>query len=327
MKIQLKVLTPVHIGSGQEISPIEYVCYDSKNKKICTKLNGDKFIRINMDELFKDEEFKPLMEEFIKSAKSQRNIGGLLPQDLLLHHTLYKIDISQTAKGSNLIAVKEFIKSVGRVYIPGSSLKGSILSGVIENILREKRIQKFENYRKHLGDVLSEITKQLDRADMREFSHWLDIRDSNLKTPQEAIEISQAEVVGARSRRRTTIPILYETLKENSEFETEIISHCHKSEGEILKRADEFYRKVYKKEREFYQILPQVQKDSFLLRIGQGSTAYSTSFLILAEELRIKNYTIQRPRFHRVSGEPRTRRLISGKKSMGWVEVKLCPEH
>ncbi|MCM8826476.1 MAG: hypothetical protein NC904_03045 [Candidatus Omnitrophica bacterium] len=71
MKIKLKILTAVHIGSGQEISPIEYIFYD------------DKFIRIDMDGLFTDPEFKPLQEKFINSAKFQRYIGDLLPKDLL----------------------------------------------------------------------------------------------------------------------------------------------------------------------------------------------------------------------------------------------------
>ncbi|MFN7170585.1 MAG: type III-A CRISPR-associated RAMP protein Csm5 [Candidatus Omnitrophota bacterium] len=313
IKLKLKILTPVHIGSGQEISPIEYLISDGK------------FIRIDMDELFNDPEFKPLQEKFITSAKTQRYIGMLLPKDLLLKHPLYSISISSSARDANPIEVKEFIKSAGRVYIPGSSLKGAILSGILEEMLKENKIKEFKDYKIHLGEVLSEITKQKDRPDLEEFSRWLDVRDSNFKNPEEALEISQTKLMGAKSRRE--MKILYETLKENLEFETEIISHCNKTEEEILKMADKFYRKVYAKEKNFgrqvNQVLPTLTNDTLVLRLGQGSTAWATSFLILADELGIKDYTIQRPKFHVIKGPPRTRKLISGEKSMGWVEARL----
>ncbi|MCM8779204.1 MAG: type III-A CRISPR-associated RAMP protein Csm5, partial [Candidatus Omnitrophica bacterium] len=288
-KIKLKILTPVHIGSGQEISPIEYLISDGK------------FIRIDMDGLFLDPEFKPLQEKFINSAKSQRYIGDLLPKDLLLKHILYSLNISQSAKGTNPIVVKEFIKSAGRVYIPGSSLKGSILSGVMEEVLLNKRIKKISSFEEHLNEVLSEIAI----SPQGRFSHWLDLKDSNFSSPEESLEIVQVKVIGAR---RGQLPILYESLKENLEFELEIISHSHKPEEEILQMADNFYRKVYNKEREYVQKLkqqlPSPSANSFLLRIGQGSTAWATSFLILAEELGIKNYTIQRPKSHVIKGPP-----------------------
>lgn len=320
MKIKLKALTPIHIGSGEEISPIEYIIINTKEGKICNNFeNANRFIRVNMDSLFGDPEFKPLMEKFIESAKEQRYIGELLPEKLLLRHPLYKLEISFIKEKISPITIKSFIKSAGRVFIPGSSLKGSILSGVMYKILKDKKIQRFKSYIEHLGEVLSEISSQ-PITDNPQFSRWIDVKDSNLKSPEETLELSLTKLVGARTQRE--MPILYETIKENTEFETEIISHSTKLIEEILKMADEFYRKVYEKEKNFQkQILPQISKDSLLLRIGQGSTAWATSFLILAEELNIKNYTIQRPKFHKITGPPQTRKLITGTKSMGWLEV------
>lgn len=313
MKIQLKILTPTHIGSGEEISPIEYL------------INNNKFIRLDMNGLFRDPDFKPKVEEFIKSSKNQRYIGKLLPKDLLLRHPLYSLDISPEAKGANPIAVKSFVKSAGRVFIPGSSLKGSILSGIMAKVLKEKGERRLKDFPKLLSQVLSEMSTRPHGR----FSRWLNVGDSGLKKPEEALELSLTKLVGARSGRQ--MPVFYETLKENIEFELEIKTALNnnrwgkKNEDEILKIAREFYRKVYEKEKEkeFSQNLPEISPDSFLLRIGQGSTAWSTSFLILAEELGIRDYTIQRPRFHKISGPPKTRKLVTGTKSMGWVEVIL----
>jgi len=309
-KFKIKILSPVHIGSGNEISPLEYFIKDGK------------FYRVDVDSLFSSPEFKPMMDKFIEKAKLKREISEILPVNLLEKHVLYSIDVSPLNKQPNPIQVKEYIKSAGRVYIPGSSLKGSILSGVIENVLSKKKIEKLENFEDLLGKTLSEIRKE-NKFDSGKFIRWIDVRDSDLKKPEETLELSLIKIIGAR--RGGLLPVLYETLKEDVEFETEIISHSKHSEEEILKFADQFYRNVYQKEREFKRgkniILPEIPSNSYLLRIGQGSTAWSTSFLILAENLGIKNYDIRRPKIQKISGPPRTRKLLSGTNSMGWISI------
>jgi len=318
IKLKIKILSPVHIGSGEEITPIEYLITDNK------------FIKIDMDSLFTDEEFKQkqLIEDFIKkSSEGNRYIGDIVSNDLLKKHTLYSIDISNTAQEyikSHKINIRAFIKSANRVYIPGSSLKGSILSGVIEQILSKKNINRFNNYEDHLRDVLNEIT---NGEKLGRFSKWLDVRDSELKSVEESLEVVKTEIIGARTNE--AIPVLYEALKTGMEFETEIRTQSQKDEKELLEIASNFYKEVYKKEKNFFKEkninvqLPQLSNNTYILRLGQGSTAWSTSFLILAEELNIRNYTIQRSRFHRISGPPRTRKLVSGTISMGWVEIKI----
>lgn len=329
MKIKLKVLSPVHIGSGEEISTLEYII--SKDNIIQTRFIGNaNFIRLDMEGIFNDPQFKPLMNKFIESVKTARYISEILPHSLLLKHQLYSINISDVSP-IGLHAVKSFIKSAGRVYIPGSSLKGSILSAVMRYILKRKNIKNLQNYRELLDLVLSEVSINPPKNQPTRFAKWLNVTDSNFKTPEESLQISVAKLVGARRE----LLVVYETLKENIEFEMEIstslplnstkYSWCKMDEKQLLSIANEFYRKVYEKEREFkVQSLPQISDDTILLRIGQGSTAWSTSFFILAEELNIKGYDIQRPGFSKITGQPRTRKLITGTKSMGWVEVRYA---
>jgi len=318
MKIKIKILTPVHIGSGEEITPTEYI------------IDNNKFVRIDMDKLFSDADFKQYVDKFISNASSGvRYIGEIINDtELLKRNALYSIDIDTSAQqyiNRHKINVRSFIKSALRVYIPGSSLKGSILSGVIEGVLSKKRIQKFENYEKHLSNVLQKLTG----SGLGRFSRWLDVRDSDFKSVDETLKLVETKLVGASSTREMSI--LYEVLKEGVEFETEIISRCKETEQQILKMASDFYKKVYKKEKEFFESrgikeaqLPEISENSYILRIGQGSTAWSTSFLILAEKLNIRNYTIHRPKQHsRIFGPPRTRKLVSGTKSMGWVKIRI----
>jgi len=280
------------------------------------------FYRVDMDGLFKDTRFQKFQPLFIKKSLENRKISEVFGDnyDLLMDNILYKHSISKSAENANLIEVKEIIKTAGRVYIPGSSIKGSILSGVIEQILFREAIQV--DLKSSLGNVLDKITG----GTQKEFNRWIDIRDTNTFSPENVLELSQVKLIGAKTKR--AMPILYETIKTGCEFETEIFWRAKGNqsidENFILKLADNFYRKIYQKERTFNKIkqfLPPIPKDAILLRIGQGSTAWATSFLILAEEKGITSYNIQRPKFHKTKGPPATRKLVSGEISMGWIAI------
>ncbi|MCX7837706.1 MAG: type III-A CRISPR-associated RAMP protein Csm5 [candidate division WOR-3 bacterium] len=313
MKIKIKVLTPLHIGSGRELMPMEYL------------IEGNLFHRINMNALFADPDFQPLIEDFTKLAEAQKYIGAILPFDLLKKHILYSLPIVGEARDylkNNKTVVKEFIKSAGKVYIPGSSLKGSILSAVFWHSLKKAYYSNFKwttekeqlsakefiiqslqgsfSYNELLNFAFSHFTNGDNR-----FTHWLDVVDSDRKLPSEVLQISLIKVKGARKGK--ALPILYETIKPGIEFSTEIKAQNTKlSEEEILKIVDEFYRKVLEKDKN------AIRTNGKLIRLGQGSTAYSTSCLILAEELNIRNYRV-RP--------PTTRKRADEILPLGWAEI------
>ncbi len=321
MRLKIKVLSPLHIGSGEEISPLEYIFHDGK------------FIRLDMESLFNDTNFQPHMDKFIRSAKYQRYIKELLPLNLLLKYPLYTLDVSSSENTNNPRVVKEFIKSLGRVYIPGSSLKGSILSGVIYKIALQKNIKNLRDYESLISQVLEEVST---KKNLKKFSPWLVVEDSNLLPPEESLQISPVRVT-RHSGEQSGFFILYETVKKGIEFTTSIrtslnsvLSFGKYSEKEILQMADEFYRRVYEKERKsrVNPSLPSLPARGYLLRLGQGSTCLSTSLLLTAEALGIKGYKIYRPRIRgrelspiSLGGEPSTRKLVGSQYSMGWVEV------
>ena len=322
MKIKVKALSPVHIGSGEEISPLEYV-------------TEEQFMRLNMESLFSDVDFQPFMEKFVSLAQTQRYIGNLLPIDLLRRHPLYTLPLRAETKAyfkTSQTAVKSFIKSAGRTFIPGSSLKGSILSAMIWYVLKdayEKDIIIEESFRerkrvparKFIEDMLIRDGKYQDLLDLafilisgappknirgRRFLPWLNVSDSNLTPVEKTLEVSLVQVVGAK--RGDQLPILYETIKAGEEFVLRVENKNKAFTVEnILKVADQFYRKVLAKDG-----YGNIHSKFYLLRLGQGSTAFSTSLLILVEDLKLTGYKI-RP--------PHTRKLITGSLPFGWVEV------
>ncbi|HID92742.1 MAG TPA: type III-A CRISPR-associated RAMP protein Csm5 [bacterium (Candidatus Stahlbacteria)] len=314
MKITLEVLTPLHIGSGEEISPSEYF----------VDKDSGRLLRLNMNSLFSDPSFVSYRERFIAEASRQRYIGAILNAALLKKHPLYSVSLSGDAKsyiGTNKTIVKGFIKSGGKPYIPGSSLKGSILSALIWHTLKSNysshkaKINELLTRRPHNRKEENEIYSQLMKLSLSlitqdfkqgRFIQWLSISDGSFGTPEDALEISLARVKGARWGRE--LPVLYETIKPKQFFKMELKSVKSKfSETEILDISHKFYLKVLEKDS------VSVDKKSYLLRLGQGSTAYSTSLLILAEELGVGGYRIH---------PPRTRKRIDG-MAMGWVRVMV----
>ncbi len=319
MKIKIRIVSPIHIGSGEEITPSEYLV--------------DKgFHRIDIDSLIKDSDFKPHFDKFIELAKTQRYIGDTVNPTLLKKHILYTIPISGDARdylAKNRTIVKEFIKTAGRVYIPGSSLKGSILSAIFYDTLKEiydnnprftikdrdnelsitgkdfviQLLQGRFRYEKIQNIVFSKFT--YGSFNKTRFVHWLDITDSDTRKPEDVLQISLAKVTGAKTGGQ--LPILYETLRPGCEFICELKPVKTKyNESETLEITNQFYRKIFEKDK-----LP-INCAGNLIRLGQGSTAFATSLLLLAEELGVKEYRVK---------PPRTRKKIDEQVPMGWAEI------
>lgn len=309
MKIKLRTLSPVHIGSGEEISPMEYF------------VNGN-FSRINMNRLFEDADFELIMEDFIKIAGTQRYIGDQVPLELLKKHSLYTIPIREAAVDylqDHQILVKSFAKSASRVFIPGSSIKGAILSALFWFVLKDldlqdKRQVEFLIARdRNFNDLLNFIFKKMAK-DLRGFNdntfrfiRWIDVEDSNLRIPEDVLEISLVHIQGAKTGKEQ--PVLFETLKSGVEFDLKIkIKNLKFPENQVLDICNQFYNRVLKKDGS-----QNIQSSSNLLRLGQGSSAFATSLLILAEDLKINNYQIS---------PPITRKRIDEYFALGWINLE-----
>lgn len=308
--ISVKILSPVHIGSGEECTPIEY-------------LIDSRFHRLNMNTLMEDREFKPLLEEFIKTAPYQRYIGDFkVPHETLKRHILYSLNIDDSASdylNNHKTNIKTYIKSAGRSFIPGSSLKGSILSALFWAVLKEESKKNFRNVKELIlrndrsaASNLQDFAFSLlfnDPYNKNKFSHWMDVGDSDLKSSEEILKIILADVEGKLSSRTRDLRILYESLKPDIIFTMKIgAAKSRFTLTQILDIADQFYRKVLEKDK-----VPLNPKGK-LLRLGQGSSAFATSLLLLAQDLGINEYNVK---------PPKTRKRIDHTTPMGWVEVTI----
>jgi CRISPR type III-A-associated RAMP protein Csm5 len=318
LKLTLKTLSPVHIGSGYDISPIEYFFDPLQNR----------FHRINMDALFQDPDFKPHLNQFLREAASSRYIGRIIPDNLLRSHILYTLPVS--VKAANYLrhsqtAVKEHIKSAGRPFIPGSSLKGALLSALLYHQLTEEwktdnraEIQEWlstnRSDQRKLGDNWNKLcdfafARWSNAGGSGRFKHWIDVSDSDLKAASDALQIVCAAVEGARSSR--TLSILYEALRQDLSFSITLSFDPRfiYSPPQFLHIVHSFYQEVASADKAVPK--PAAPQGAFLARIGQGSSAFATSLLLFAQKAGISTYPVK---------PPRTRKRADG-NPLGWIAL------
>ncbi|MGJ7028504.1 Conserved protein {ECO:0000313/EMBL:AAB85567,1} [Methanothermobacter wolfeii] len=175
MKCTLQVITPVHVGNGLKYGPQEFYTGRTKDgKKIFGRVDVSRFYS-NLDDDLRDKFIHNLstpdfrldsIKEFKRTARKSVRYRGLLKTD-----------------ASEVKEVSEHIKTLDELYIPGSSIKGSIrtallyehlsgdeLKGISEAVsqaLESKRKRNWKTLRKKQEEI-KDIIDSFFASDRRE---------------------------------------------------------------------------------------------------------------------------------------------------------------
>lgn len=355
MKCELKTLTPIHIGGGIEISPIEYLVDDSK------------FYRVDMESLFMDDKLdRKSFLNFVEqcTAENKQPCLGDFNRDLPKKYIKYVLDTEERIDKKQQI--KEHIKTSWKFYVPGSSIKGSILSAIywyalkeqsresnikkiiiscltkdftLNNLKKDKRYNEFIATRAGKIDpkgtlmnfVFDYIIQDKSKFKPKElkFVPWIQITDTNT-IPEDNAYLVCAKSEGAHRG----IFMFYEAIKPSSIMKFEMKQqNVSLRENEILKIVDDFYSKVLEMDESWIKRnnisldVSELKNKKYKLRLGQGSSGLATSLLILAKELGIENRYLRKWKVTRFSTEPKTRKIIlkNGEPlyPLGWVKLKF----
>lgn len=136
-KCKLKTLSPVHIGSGKEYGPSEYVQAKAKQKgEIVNIIKRVKFDKLYLD-LPDDEK-----DKFLRNLS---NSNYSLKQDYPKINKTYTRYNSINKSKSSPKDIIEHIKTSDKLYIPGSSIKGAIKTAILYNLFDEDDLQDVRN--------------------------------------------------------------------------------------------------------------------------------------------------------------------------------------
>jgi CRISPR-associated protein Csm5 len=269
MKVKFKVITPIHIGSGESLNRFDYVLFED-GIGIINKIKFHKRINNN----------RKLFNKFLKVSENVDKLIDFLEENVL------DDEISEIIETNNDIlnklnknysrGIDIFIKDnfLSTPIIPGSSIKGAIRTAILNyvmsyhqelsNINDANRLEK-----EVFGDIKEDILKALFVDDFKPINY-------------------QKRIISPlnRGRKDNPIPVLLETI-QSGEFGGEIRidenllqnvnNRYFNLDFEFIKTALEFhYENILNYENQHFKA-NKLSYSKFLIKIGKYAGAGSKS--------------------------------------------------
>lgn len=129
--MRLRTLSPVHIGNGNKLTPVDLYPADNMVHVLDIEklLNDLQSLGVDIEEVL----------SIIKNPPGDHYVWkGYIDEYRLnpLEYTLYSLPVRGRV-GRESMQIAEFIKTNGKPYVPGSSIKGAIRTAVLYKVLRE----------------------------------------------------------------------------------------------------------------------------------------------------------------------------------------------
>jgi hypothetical protein len=353
---RLDILTPVHIGTGEETDPMGYLMRREDGGAACHILDTNAWAADypDPDELcaaFSGGNI-PQMRSFL-SAKIDPDIYGVrrirVSDDAIFQEYETKLKDQQT---SNQLRISPQISGNGKApIIPGSSLKGALRTAVVDWLDREQRLglkQSPGEYNRKLESVLGSITdnafKQLKISDVEGWTDstlLVEARELRRKEGKAATPKSKCEVLPGQLQGEAVSSVLFGrfalgaltqvadkrlTLPGGKSWSWNELAALVNSY--LLPRLDAEIDKFYRQPH-FAQALPVVEK----LRQALANAAPGQMFLRVGHYSQVEFVTVRdnQPQTRMgKQGTPlphgTTRTLASGLYPFGWVRLTPCSE-
>lgn len=215
MKCKIELLSPLHIGNGNELKMVDFYLDDDKNS--IKRIDFNKFINycfengINLMEEMNKKQYMTGRDFSITKFMGAKNID---PDGF----TSYEVPaIIQKRERESEFAVKEHVKC-GGAYIPGSSIKGAIRTALMWRFLKDEDgvnllFDELDRCLKEQRIDLKKIDDQISRKVFGSDAHHdilraLRVSDTNT-IGVEHLEVSEIKIVGNPQE----IPVYVENLK------------------------------------------------------------------------------------------------------------------
>ncbi|WP_461829497.1 type III-A CRISPR-associated RAMP protein Csm5 [Aquifex sp.] len=242
--MRLKTLTPVHIGDGEEIIPWEYELIGSKRLRVYS-FEG---LLKELKEKFSGSVLKSTLKRLAQDIRVngfRKSLGEFLKENRLNLKGLYELETKTSLRrGDEYKGVKSFIKSSGKVYIPGSEVKGALrtvfIFGAVYRDLNKGNKESLNFVIKTVEEALKSGRSLKDKKFWQDIEQRLEnhffiegapeedakydlfkvlrVSDSFSKEPSESLYVDDVTLLG--SRRVFYDP--HELLREGQEFELSI---------------------------------------------------------------------------------------------------------
>ncbi len=166
--LKVEILTPVHIGSGEQVDPFNYVIQQEGETNLCHFIDpgawaGDYPDPEELARIFAGgsvASMRQFMADNIDAAAYARRSCLVIGDNLIAE---YQKHLNQPDSPNQMLLAPNLIGGGGGPLLPGSSIKGAIRTAVIDWLDREKKLQlkrcsRVNEINKALEQYLGRIT-------------------------------------------------------------------------------------------------------------------------------------------------------------------------
>lgn len=241
MKCDIKVLSPIHIGSGEKYTASEYVKSKAKTNKgnilnIIKRMDVSSYFS-SLDENKKDDLLRDLSNPNFNLGNFDSRISNSYVKYKAIDKTKKEIYPSQE--------IAEAIKTLNELYIPGSSIKGAIKTAILFNELDGRLISKIsknilsdngsvikKNYGRFMNDIFA--SNKAPTPAQWDIMKFLQVSDTNtIKSPtiydvatvMASFKWGDNEFYSKNKRTHEPILIYLETIARGKKLSFEIRNH------------------------------------------------------------------------------------------------------
>lgn len=196
----IEFLSPVYIGSGDTYGT--YEAYSNKQSLI-TRIDVIKFYS-DLDEDLQKKFLDTVVEDDFKLAVFYNsNKERIKP---IKNYTRYK---SYKRAEKDLNEIHEHIKTLDKLYIPGSSLKGAIETAIIYSSIDDSLIRRY----------ISVDNKNTKSFDVKNFKRFLDSFFSSKNYPNQKANYNIMRFLKIMDSDTFNTPIIYDVKTINAQFD------------------------------------------------------------------------------------------------------------
>lgn len=354
---RLEILTPVHIGTGDELDPMSYLMREEEAGPVCHVVNTNAWASEYPDPDELCSRFSggnvPQMRKFLAESLNPEIYGVrriAVTDNAIYQEYLKKRDDQRT---SNQLLLSPQMSSNGQSPIlPGSSLKGAIRTAVIDWLDREQHLGlkiSLPEYNKKLERALGPITdnafKQLKVSDVEGWCdstvlvEALEIRRKQDKstTPKSKCEGLPSRVLGEGKSATLYGKLALGTAGQKGAGRLVLpggkswswIDLCALTNAYLLPRLDAELDKFYRQPH-FAKSLPTAQ----VLRQELADAADGQMYLRVGHYSQVEFVTVRDNQPQTRKGKDgkqlphgTTRTLANGLFPFGWLRITPCSEN
>ena len=337
--LKCEILSPVHIGTGEDVDPMGYI------------IQGERFYKIKFESFVShmDDNERGKFENLIDKGnlvKIRKYVSYNLDTErdssysTEVNSKIINLYNSKMDDIQNQLLINPFIRTKGEAIplIPGSSIKGAIRTAVVSELANKSKLPKPKSSREE-NEFESKVLGNKDAKN--DPFRGIKIKDGYL--PHDSTIVREVNNVSRRNGGRlqaNNIQIICEVTHSfvtgmNVDFVTKIsidealFSTSYLSKKitleQIVESCTSFYRDKMEREHiKFYQkteserystmlLDTPLDKNSFILRIGRFSGV---------ESVTLDNYRNPKPPGNKTQWGT-TRNLAEGIFPMGWVKVSI----